>query len=141
MTGAILGGSSVQQAAKLQMIIMFLISSSTALASICSAGYATSVVVDQNHRIRQDRIYSESLFSFSPTSWIVSIMRSTKNAMRNGARSFWTTVSGVFRRGGTSRPRSGSTAREERGGLLERGFSYDDTPLSSPTTPLTPNRG
>ncbi|KAJ3803377.1 UPF0014 family [Lentinula aff. detonsa] len=60
MTGAILGGSSVERAAKLQMIIMFFLSASTALASICSAGYAISVVVDRDHRIRQDKIYSKS---------------------------------------------------------------------------------
>lgn len=134
MTGAILGGSSVQQAAKLQMIIMFLISSATALASICSSGYAISVVVDPQHRVRQDRIYSEPLFSFSPTNWIVSIVRGAKNVVKNGARSSWKIVSGVFVKG-NDRARSGSISREERGGLLERGLSYNDTPLSSPTTP------
>jgi len=57
MTGAILGGSSVQQAAKLQMIIMFMISASTALASICASTYALSIMVDEEHRIRGERIY------------------------------------------------------------------------------------
>ncbi|GJE95251.1 ABC transporter permease [Phanerochaete sordida] len=56
MTGAILGGSSVQQAARLQMVIMFMISSCTALASIVTTVLALSVVVDAEHRIRTDKI-------------------------------------------------------------------------------------
>ncbi|KDQ52681.1 hypothetical protein JAAARDRAFT_162520 [Jaapia argillacea MUCL 33604] len=56
MTGAILGGSSVEQAAKLQMVIMFMISSSTALASIVMTGFALGLVVDGEHRVRSDRL-------------------------------------------------------------------------------------
>ena len=56
MTGAILGGSSVQQAARLQMVIMFMISSCTALASIATTVLALAVVVDAEHRVRADRI-------------------------------------------------------------------------------------
>ncbi|EDR01754.1 uncharacterized protein LACBIDRAFT_310538 [Laccaria bicolor S238N-H82] len=57
MTGAILGGSSVQQAAKLQMIIMFMITASTTLASFFVTFAVIFVVVDAEHRIRSDRIY------------------------------------------------------------------------------------
>ena len=56
MTGAILGGSSVDQAAKLQMVIMFMISSSTALASIITTCLTLGMVIDGDHRIRPDRI-------------------------------------------------------------------------------------
>jgi hypothetical protein len=56
MTGAILGGSSVEQAAKLQMVIMFMISASTCLASIWSVITVVTVAVDSEHRIRGDRI-------------------------------------------------------------------------------------
>ncbi|THH17902.1 hypothetical protein EW146_g2992 [Bondarzewia mesenterica] len=56
MTGAILGGSSVQQAAKLQMVIMFMISSSSALSCIITTIFALLVSVDGEHRIRSDRI-------------------------------------------------------------------------------------
>ena len=45
MTGAILGGSSVEQAARLQMVIMFMISSCTALSSIVTTILALGVVV------------------------------------------------------------------------------------------------
>ena len=58
MTGAILGGSSVAQAARLQMVIMFMIAAATALASIISTGLAMMVVVDAEHRIRVDLIDS-----------------------------------------------------------------------------------
>ncbi|EEB95932.1 hypothetical protein MPER_05022, partial [Moniliophthora perniciosa FA553] len=50
MTGAILGGADVEQAAKLQMVIMFMISASTALASIISALWSVSVGIDGEHR-------------------------------------------------------------------------------------------
>ncbi|EJD49554.1 hypothetical protein AURDEDRAFT_112427 [Auricularia subglabra TFB-10046 SS5] len=59
MTGAILGGSSVQQAARLQMVIMFMISASTALAAMSSIVLALGTVVDGEHRIRDDRVRSE----------------------------------------------------------------------------------
>jgi hypothetical protein len=56
MTGAILGGSSVQQAAKLQMIIVFMLSSSTCLAAVFTTFAVISVTVDREHRIRMDRV-------------------------------------------------------------------------------------
>jgi len=58
MTGSILGGASVQQAARLQMVLMFLISSVVVLSSIVATGFALMIVVDQDHRIRADRIDS-----------------------------------------------------------------------------------
>jgi hypothetical protein len=73
MTGAMLGGSSVQQAAKLQMIIMFMLCASTALASICCSAYATSVLVDEEHRVRPDRIYAK--FSYADMSRIGNVVR------------------------------------------------------------------
>lgn len=56
MTGAILGGSSVQQAARLQMVIMFLISAATAMAAIMATLLACTVVVDSEQRIREEKI-------------------------------------------------------------------------------------
>ena len=56
MTGAILGGSSVHQAAKLQMIIMFMIAAAAVMASVFMTFTAIIIVVDQEHRIRSDRI-------------------------------------------------------------------------------------
>lgn len=60
MTGSILGGASVTQAARLQMILMFLISSVVVLSSIVATGFALMIVVDQDHRIRMDRIDSST---------------------------------------------------------------------------------
>jgi Uncharacterised protein family (UPF0014) len=56
MTGAILGGTSVTQAAKLQMIIMFMLSSATTMAAVFTTIAAIAVTVDGDHRIRSDRI-------------------------------------------------------------------------------------
>ena len=76
MTGALLGGASVQQAAKLQMIIMFMIVASTTLASVFTALAAVFIVVDEEHRVRGERIFGRSagLFKFSK-NW------SAKNAI------------------------------------------------------------
>ena len=56
MTGAILGGASIHQAAKLQMIIMFMIAASVVLVSVFITFTTIIMVVDQEHRIRSDRI-------------------------------------------------------------------------------------
>ena len=60
MSGAILGGADVQQAARLQMVIMFMITASCALACIVATLLALSVCVDAEHRIRSERIDSRS---------------------------------------------------------------------------------
>lgn len=57
MTGAILGGADVGQAARLQMIIMFMISASSALACMIVTLFTLNVCVDLEHRIRSDRIH------------------------------------------------------------------------------------
>ncbi|KAI0090976.1 hypothetical protein BDY19DRAFT_932767 [Irpex rosettiformis] len=71
MTGAILGGASVQQAARLQMVIMFMISSCTALSSIVTTIFALSVVVDQDHRVRTDRIDVRPHAVYRARNWAV----------------------------------------------------------------------
>ncbi len=58
MTGAILGGSDVNQASRLQMVIMFMISSSSVMACIIVTLFTLYVCVDSEHRIRSDRIYT-----------------------------------------------------------------------------------
>lgn len=69
MTGAILGGSSVHQAAKLQMIIMFMITASTTLASVFTTFAAISVTVDDQHRIRGDRIETNGKSWYNIKNW------------------------------------------------------------------------
>jgi len=70
MTGAILGGSSVEQAAKLQMIIMFMISASTALASIFTTVLALGMVVDADHRVRSDRVDVREHAVYRGRNWL-----------------------------------------------------------------------
>jgi Uncharacterised protein family (UPF0014) len=71
MTGAILGGSSVHQAAKLQIIIMFMITASVVLASVFITITAILMVVDREHRIRSDRIDSKKPVIFRVKDWNV----------------------------------------------------------------------
>ena len=71
MTGAILGGASVHQAAKLQMIIMFMITAATVLAAVFVSFAAVIMVVDQDHRIRSDRIYNKKSVIYRVKDWNV----------------------------------------------------------------------
>jgi len=64
MTGSILGGATVTQAARLQMIIMFMLSASVTLASIVATACALAVVVDSHHRVRADRIDSSGFILY-----------------------------------------------------------------------------
>ena len=72
MTGAILGGSSVEQAARLQMVIMFMISSSTALSSIIVTVITLGIVVDSEHRVRLDRIDTRQHAVWRARNWVAS---------------------------------------------------------------------
>ncbi|KAG5718877.1 UPF0014 membrane protein [Termitomyces sp. T112] len=71
MTGALLGGAPVDQAAYLQMIIMFMISSATALASFFAAIAVIIVTVDTEHRIRPDRIDDQAFVLWRARKWLV----------------------------------------------------------------------
>ncbi|TFK49717.1 UPF0014-domain-containing protein [Heliocybe sulcata] len=88
MTGAILGGTSVDQAAKLQMVIMFMISSCTALASIVSASLAMRVMIDGDHRIRSDRMDSRPHAIWRGRNWLwerlVGSFRNLVGLLRGG---------------------------------------------------------
>jgi Uncharacterised protein family (UPF0014) len=74
MTGAILGGSSVDQAAKLQMVIMFMIAASTALASIVTTVLALGMVVDADHRVRSDRVDVREHAIYRARNWMIGKM-------------------------------------------------------------------
>jgi hypothetical protein len=56
MMRAILDGTDMERAARLQMIIMFMISASNALSCIVATHLALLVCVDSERRIRMDRI-------------------------------------------------------------------------------------
>ncbi|KAK7466060.1 hypothetical protein VKT23_004784 [Stygiomarasmius scandens] len=122
MTGAILGGSSVQQAAKLQMIIMFMISASTALASICASTYALSIMVDEEHRIRGERIYGR--FAWGEVFCLGNVITRVAGAWRDVAAMAGRVKAGVLP--GTERGRRNrdeeevellSTRREDLRGI------------------------
>ncbi|WWC87291.1 uncharacterized protein L201_002179 [Kwoniella dendrophila CBS 6074] len=58
MTGAIVGGKSVNQAARLQMIIMFMISASSALCTLLALFFSLTTLIDSKCRIRVDKLDS-----------------------------------------------------------------------------------
>jgi Uncharacterised protein family (UPF0014) len=87
MTGAILGGANVDQAARLQMIIMFMISASNTLSCIIMTLFTLYVCVDSEHRIRSDRIYTRPH----------PVRRASSSAVRavgGSALRVWTALSG-----------------------------------------------
>ena len=69
VNGAILGGSSVQQASRLQMITVFMITASTTLASVFITLTAIFVLVDHDHRVRPDRIEVNGQQWFNIRQW------------------------------------------------------------------------
>ena len=109
MTGAMLGGASVEQAAILQIVLMFMITASSALAAFITTWLVLVVVVDGEHRIRSDRIdvkpnalrRAQNLVG----GWFNAVIRSRREAMRK-----------IFRK--KAEPRDDVSAEGERQGLL-----------------------
>ncbi|KAJ2084351.1 hypothetical protein H4R24_000144 [Coemansia sp. RSA 988] len=60
MTGWILGGADVLEAAKYQQVILFLISASTASSTLLSVLFCTFMLVDKSPRLRLDRLKTTS---------------------------------------------------------------------------------
>ena len=109
MTGAMLGGASVEQAAILQIVLMFMITASSALAAFITTWLVLVVVVDGEHRIRSDRIdvkpnalrRAQNLVG----GWFNAVIRSRWEAMRR-----------IFRK--KAEPRDDVSAEGERQGRL-----------------------
>ena len=83
MTGAILGGSSVHQAAKLQIIIMFMITANIVLASVFITFITIVMVVDLEHRIRSDRIDDKKPVIYRIKDWNVRELLASLSAGRS----------------------------------------------------------
>lgn len=60
MTGQILGGSNPDQAARYQMVIMFLLGAAATTAAVGSTSAAVAHVVDGCHRLRPERLLPRS---------------------------------------------------------------------------------
>ncbi|KAI8809052.1 hypothetical protein BJ742DRAFT_677199 [Cladochytrium replicatum] len=60
MTGQILGGAPVGEAARYQMIIMFLITAASSMASLMALLACVRVAFDEQSRLRLDRLHSGS---------------------------------------------------------------------------------
>ena len=98
MTGAILGGSSVEQAARLQMVIMFMISASTALSSIVTTLLALGIVVDSEHRVRVDRIDTRQHVVWRAQKLVLSKVAERITGM---AATAWKRLTGTREQGST----------------------------------------
>ncbi|KAF9488998.1 UPF0014-domain-containing protein [Pleurotus eryngii] len=81
MTGALLGGASVERAAKLQMIIMFMISASNALGCILTTVMTLSILIDGDSRVRTDRIDSRphAVWRIRSTLWLKVVTVAREN--------------------------------------------------------------
>ena len=86
MTGAILGGSSVVQAARLQMIIMFMLSASSALATIIAIVCTLAVCVDGQHRVRAERIDTRPYVLWRAMAIVGRALRSAARSACFGGR-------------------------------------------------------
>ncbi|KZV62392.1 UPF0014-domain-containing protein [Peniophora sp. CONT] len=86
MTGAILGGSSVIQAARLQMIIMFMLSASSALATIISIVCTLAICVDGQHRVRAERIDCRPFFLWRGAAIVGRALKSAASSACFGHR-------------------------------------------------------
>jgi len=102
MTGALLGGSSLEQAAKLQMIIMFMINASTALAAIVATVLALIVVVDGESRLRLDRVDEDK-------AWVWQVRDKAIGGVVHGAERAGSRFAGVFRRRSHDKPDDGAS--------------------------------
>ena len=114
MTGAILGGADVEPAARLQMIIMFMISASSVLACIIVTLFTLYVCVDSEHRIRGDRIYTRPHpFRRASSAAVWSVVSSVRRA--------WVAVTSTRKQGllvGNSNNGYSIDPRSERAPLL-----------------------
>ena len=84
MTGALLGGAPVQQAARLQMVIMFMIAAASALAAILVTVAALATIVDRQHRVRPERVDSRShwVWRLRGKAWVWVITKVRKVVVR-----------------------------------------------------------
>ena len=92
MTGAILGGADVEQAARLQMIIMFMISASSVLSCIAATLFTLYVCVDSDDRVRGDRIYLRPLTVSRVSDDAVRVVVRTARPVVDRMRPVWTFV-------------------------------------------------
>lgn len=96
MTGAILGGASVDQAAKLQTVIMFMISSSTALATTTVTVLTLSTTLDGNHRVRTDRMDGRQHFVWRVWDHVLHVIWTS---IKSGLNQIWSFTKRLMGRG------------------------------------------
>ena len=106
MTGALLGGADVAQAARLQMVIMFLICGSSVLAAVACTIACLSIVIDTQARVRLDRVDSRPHVVWRARRWVVARVVDGLAGARDA-------VTALMKRGA-----AGDVEEEESGPLL-----------------------
>ncbi|KAJ2804401.1 hypothetical protein H4R20_002526, partial [Coemansia guatemalensis] len=114
MTGWILGGADVLEAAKYQQVILFLISASTASSTLLSVLFCTFMLVDKSPRLRLDRLKTASgqrgVLSFGYSNSESALQSMTRiQRMRSNCRPA-SDLHMAGRRSGASSHRSGSAS-------------------------------
>ncbi|WVQ83831.1 hypothetical protein IAT38_005975 [Cryptococcus sp. DSM 104549] len=102
MTGAIVGGKSVEQAARLQMI-----SASSALCTLLALFFCLTTLVDQRARLRPDRLDSREPLLYR---WRDAAGEKVWGVLKKGLRS-----ANCFKERGTAEERQGLLNGEQRG--------------------------
>lgn len=80
MTGALLGGASVTQAAYLQVIILYTINGTSSLTALFSVLATCSTLVDVQGRVRAERAYSTA--DYGPLQALQTVWRGVKLMLR-----------------------------------------------------------
>ncbi|KAL6751415.1 hypothetical protein V8C86DRAFT_3142181 [Haematococcus lacustris] len=75
MTGQILAGSNPAEAARYQMVLMFVIGGSTALAATTSVYLAVIHLVDEEHALRLDRLHTKARGGEAWAAWLQGIRK------------------------------------------------------------------
>ncbi|GAB4820660.1 hypothetical protein N2152v2_007706 [Parachlorella kessleri] len=104
MTGQILGGSDPATAARYQIIIMFLIGATTAIASVFTIFTAVFSIVDDKQRLRAERLHAKAGTAKGAVAFIGEQITSGWSATRRGVSRVSTRVRTAF---GAATPRGG----------------------------------
>lgn len=105
MTGQILGGSDPAVASRYQIVIFFLVTTSTALSAFATIYAAVLSVCDAHHRLRPDRLRPRQAAGAGAMGWLAAQAQEAAAAARGGAARATARVRRAFRGEAPSRSR------------------------------------
>ncbi|KXZ55582.1 hypothetical protein GPECTOR_2g1131 [Gonium pectorale] len=143
MTGQILAGGDPAQAARYQMVIMFVIGAATCLASVISVYLAVLHLMDATHTFRPDRLLRRQQAgagAFDRAAWLAAVRRGWATERLMSADSATSSLLTAGLDGGVVSPTSPRLlsaealvfGREQAAGSVHtEGFGEDELPVSS----------